>query len=442
MKLFIFNNPHMTSIAQNWDGQFLALSLQDVPMENNVHVLYLPTSLESGPLKLLINSNIPWIPTINTVTYVWEEADTDLLTSTIVSRSETQAEYSIVASDQPTADVYVNLTVTKGNLTASLSLLLKPATVASANPATSWLVKITSWAPTKSAIKTNVLELLDADILGQWFTVRWLKYQFYDSAFQDAPTSPAIWVDLTWLDTKASGVFARTAWSDPELGDWDQIVIGGKIYTLQATLTDVDWNVQLEAADADTITNLYNAINLSGTPGTDYATSMTAHPSVAATAKDATSLTVTANQSWGENGNTIATTATIASTNFAWGAATLASWAYPTLTNIAAELDALDIVADGKFYSTSASGAEVTFTPIRWGAFGVVEVSDDSYLDRTTATAQQVTGTLWQFWEFRIWAVNDWVWDIEWLFMCVGNGERVLIGDVTTTRTVLAEGTQ
>jgi hypothetical protein len=112
----------------------------------------------------------------------------------------------------------------------------------------------------------------------------------------------------------ASGVFTDT----------QTVVVGGKTYTTQTTLTNVDGNVLIGASAAATLQNLYDAINLSGTAGTQYATAMTANTRVRATAVTATTLVVTA-LTPGEVGNLIASTET--QTNAAWGAATLASGA-------------------------------------------------------------------------------------------------------------------
>lgn len=106
--------------------------------------------------------------------------------------------------------------------------------------------------------------------------------------------------------------------------DTQTVVVGGKTYTTQTSLTNVDGNVLIGADAAATLQNLYDAINLTGTAGTQYATAMTANTRVKATAVTATTLVVRA-LTPGEVGNLIASTET--QTNAAWGAATLASGA-------------------------------------------------------------------------------------------------------------------
>ncbi len=71
---------------------------------------------------------------------------------------------------------------------------------------------------------------------------------------------------------------------DTEPLDADDYTIDVKVYTLQTTLTDVDGNVFIGASLAQCKLNIISAMDLSGVAGTDYATSMTAHPTVDAAA--------------------------------------------------------------------------------------------------------------------------------------------------------------
>lgn len=101
--------------------------------------------------------------------------------------------------------------------------------------------------------------------------------------------------------------------------DTDTVTIDAKVYTFQAILTDVDGNVQRGGDLATSLANLAGAITLTGVPGTDYATSMTLHPTVTAvstlTTLDATAKIV------GPGGNSIVTTST--GGNVTWGGGTL-----------------------------------------------------------------------------------------------------------------------
>jgi hypothetical protein len=64
----------------------------------------------------------------------------------------------------------------------------------------------------------------------------------------------------------------------------ETITVGGKVYTFQTTLTDVNGNVKLGTDDDETIDNLVAAINLGAGAGTAYAASMTVNPHVTAVA--------------------------------------------------------------------------------------------------------------------------------------------------------------
>lgn len=73
---------------------------------------------------------------------------------------------------------------------------------------------------------------------------------------------------------------------DLEIANAETVVIAGKTYTFQTTLTDSDGNVHIGASRAETIANLVAAVNLdgSGTAGTDYAASTTKNARVIAIA--------------------------------------------------------------------------------------------------------------------------------------------------------------
>lgn len=81
------------------------------------------------------------------------------------------------------------------------------------------------------------------------------------------------------------------------------------------------WLVALGAAPIDAFTNLHDAINNSGVPGTQYTTVLTAHTAVTAVTFQPAEMTVQSLEP-GAASNTIATTETGAA--IAWGAATLA----------------------------------------------------------------------------------------------------------------------
>ncbi len=75
----------------------------------------------------------------------------------------------------------------------------------------------------------------------------------------------------------------------------DTVVVNGKTYTFQDTLTNVDGNVKIGASAAASLTNLFRAINgTGGVAGTDYALATVAHTTVDATNPTGTTVVVTA----------------------------------------------------------------------------------------------------------------------------------------------------
>lgn len=121
---------------------------------------------------------------------------------------------------------------------------------------------------------------------------------------------------------KATG----TLTSSGTFTDGQTVVIGGKTYTFQTTLTNVDGNVLIGADQTASHANLKAAINLEAGAGTTYAAAMTLHPTVTATSATGTTTVVQA-KSAGTAGNSIATTDTLSNVN--WGAATLAGGVDP-----------------------------------------------------------------------------------------------------------------
>ncbi len=82
-----------------------------------------------------------------------------------------------------------------------------------------------------------------------------------------------------WLSTGEQAVVTLTMDTQPT--DGDTIVIGSRTYTWEGTLTEVDGNIWIGANVAAAKLNLGYAIAASGgTPGTDYATAMTANTEV------------------------------------------------------------------------------------------------------------------------------------------------------------------
>lgn len=99
----------------------------------------------------------------------------------------------------------------------------------------------------------------------------------------------------------------------------ETVTIGGKVYTFQTVLTNVDGNVFIGATAAASLQNLKDAVNLTGTPGTQYAAAMTAAPEAIADTITATTLVFRARVA-GVIGNRIPSTETMATTGSFGGA--------------------------------------------------------------------------------------------------------------------------
>jgi hypothetical protein len=99
----------------------------------------------------------------------------------------------------------------------------------------------------------------------------------------------------------------------------ETVTIGGKVYTFQTVLTNLDGNVLIGASIATAMANLAAAINLAAGAGTTYAAATTLHPTVSAVG-GASTVVLTA-KSDGVAGNSIDTTETL--TNGSFGGAVL-----------------------------------------------------------------------------------------------------------------------
>ncbi len=99
----------------------------------------------------------------------------------------------------------------------------------------------------------------------------------------------------------------------------ETLVIGGKTYTWEAALADVDGHIDVGVNQAADESNLTAAIDLGAGGGTAYAASMVEHPSV--DAADVGSTVVITCIATGAAGNDIVTTEAMA--NAAWGGGTM-----------------------------------------------------------------------------------------------------------------------
>jgi len=117
------------------------------------------------------------------------------------------------------------------------------------------------------------------------------------------PILPTLAAAVTTLTS--SGVFLNT----------ETVTIGGKVYTAQTALTNVDGNFLIGANQTASHLNLLSAVNLGAGVGTTYALAMTANQQVIATSSTGTT-TVFGARIKGSTGNQIATTETLTNASF------------------------------------------------------------------------------------------------------------------------------
>lgn len=193
-------------------------------------------------------------------------------------------------------------------------------------------------------------------------------------------------VDIA-LSVAATGTLTSTG---VDVSNLDTVTIDTKTYTFQTTLTNVDGNVQIGGTAAASLANLAAAINLTGTPGTDYALATTIHPTVFAEAVTATTITATAKDQ-GTGGNSIVTTE--AAVTLSWGAGTLAGGGgtvdvvvlapdqLPTTSTTAAIGTVTTLGIVGATATTFGTASDTDFVP---GANGVSAKSQCILTDSTT----------------------------------------------------------
>lgn len=152
----------------------------------------------------------------------------------------------------------------------------------------------------------------------------------------------------------------------------ETVTIDTKTYTFQTALTDVDGNVLIGATASDSIDNLIAAITLGAGAGTLYAASTTLHPTVTASAGAGDTMDAAAKVQ-GTNGNSIATTETLAAVGSQWTTATLTGGAGDVVVLSVAGSEAPTETA--AVNAGNANGAVVATLSGDVGTFSLNEVS-------------------------------------------------------------------
>lgn len=161
-------------------------------------------------------------------------------------------------------------------------------------------VKVDISAGTKTQA-TTVLTLEGAVKDGEIFTI---GEETYEIDTDDNVTEGNIAVDVSAYATAAQGTLTVTGGGN-QIAEGYTVTIDGKTYTFKTSLTveAVEGEVLIGANDTAALLNLLNALNHTGTPGTDYSCEA-AHPTVKGSSSDATTLVAEA-RTPGTAGNAI-----------------------------------------------------------------------------------------------------------------------------------------
>lgn len=103
----------------------------------------------------------------------------------------------------------------------------------------------------------------------------------------------------------------------------ETVLIDSKTYVFVNTLTGVDGQVKIGATKEESVANLIAAINLDGTPNSQYTTQTTLHPTVYAKIGPTTAKLIAVAKTGGVSGNSIVIGETLAGTGNQWDASTL-----------------------------------------------------------------------------------------------------------------------
>ena len=124
--------------------------------------------------------------------------------------------------------------------------------------------------------------------------------------------------DVTAAAGTASTVAAATLTSTGVFGNNETVTVGSQTYTFKTALTPAANEVLIGADQTASHLNLLNAVNLTGTPGTQYGAATTLNATVTAISSDGTHTVFNA-KTPGAAGNAIVSTETVANASFGGG---------------------------------------------------------------------------------------------------------------------------
>lgn len=137
-----------------------------------------------------------------------------------------------------------------------------------------------------------------------------------------------LWLEKNFTQNVTGTAPTTTLTSTGTAGNNETMTIGSVVYTFKTTLTGAANEILIGAAATNTLDNIKEAINGTGTPGTNYSQATVRHPLVTAGTKTATTLVI-ASTDTNANGS-LATTETMA--NFSFTGSTLSAGTLGSVT--------------------------------------------------------------------------------------------------------------
>jgi hypothetical protein len=229
--------------------------------------------------------------------------------------------------------------------------LLKDASVTAAKlaPALDLTAKDIRYAvknttPVNAVAAAGLLTLTGTVLDGETITV---GSEIFEIDTDNVIVAGHIRINVAAFAVAARGTLTVTA-GGTQIADGYTVTLGAKTYTFKTTLTAVEGQVLIGVSDTTALLNLKNAINHTGTPGTDYVCAAV-HPTVTGVSSGALTLIVAA-KTPGTIGNAIVSTKTGA--QISWdGAGTLGT------TVLGADCTAAN--ADGVIVTDATAGSTV-----------------------------------------------------------------------------------
>ena len=227
-------------------------------------------------------------------------------------------------------------------------------------------IAVNGGTPVNAVAAAGLLTLTGTVIDGETITV---GTEIFEIDTNSSVVAGHIAIDVSSFATASKGTLTVTAGTH-QIADGYIVTIDTKIYTFKTALTPTEGQVLIGATDTAALLNLKNAMNHTGTPGTDYSCAA-AHPTVLGFSSGALTLVAQA-RTPGVAGNSIVSTKTGA--QISWDGAGTLGTTTAGVDCTAANADGVIVTAatagSTKIAATQGSGTTVLFTVLIKGAAG------------------------------------------------------------------------